>query len=80
MYLKLAFPKTRRKVKSGSTGVLLLVYLGMLKENDLTTTDTRSCTACRECRYVENQSERDLGLKTAPQTNELLEKPVQAVW
>ncbi len=39
-YLKLAFPKTLLKVKSGSTGVFLLVRLDMLKEKNFTILDT----------------------------------------
>ena len=39
-YLKLAFPKTLRKVKSGSTGLFLPVCLDMLNRNDLTVSDT----------------------------------------
>lgn len=47
----------------------------MLKENDLTITETRdktSCTAYRKGEYEENESKGGLGLKLAPQTNELL--------
>ena len=48
MYLKLAFPKTRRKVKSGSTGVLLLVGLDMLTEKGPNDYRHKKLTACRE--------------------------------
>ena len=41
-YLKLAFPKTLRRVKSGSMGFFLSVCLDMLKGNDLTISDARS--------------------------------------
>ena len=41
-YLKLAFPKTLLKVKSGSTGDFLPVCLDMLKGNDLAMPDSRS--------------------------------------
>ena len=41
-YLKLAFPKTLLKVKSGSTGDFLPVCLDMLKGNGHAISDTRS--------------------------------------
>ena len=40
-YLKLAFPKTLRKVKSGSTRDFLLARSDMLKGDNLTVPDTR---------------------------------------
>ena len=40
-YLKLAFPKTLRKVKSGSTRGFLPARLDMLKGEDLTNPDIR---------------------------------------
>ena len=40
-YLKLAIPKTLRKVKSGSTRGFLPVCLDIVKGNDLTVSDTR---------------------------------------
>ena len=39
-YLKLAFPKTLRKVKSGSTRGFLPACLDILKGNDLTVSGT----------------------------------------
>lgn len=51
-YLKLALPKTLRKVKSGSTGVLLPACLDMRKGNNLTVSGTRNRPGHREGKYL----------------------------
>ena len=51
-YLKLALPKTLRKVKSGSIGVLLPACLDMRKGKNLTISGTRNRPGHREGKYL----------------------------
>ena len=53
-YLKLAFPKTLRKVKSGSTRGLLPSYLDMVKEKDLSIPDVRVRSGGRDSNVRED--------------------------
>ena len=71
-YLKLAFPKTLLKVKSGSTGVFILVRLDMLKGNDFTILDTRSRHGHRGGKHLGKRSESSVGFRTVVQKHERL--------